>query len=111
MSDIIKTKVTTKHPDFGKNVQVWERDYTDVTREELIQLADRSVVIDLQAKARRVKDSDEWQAWNNTSISIRDMLDNKPQRKSEEEKLDEMISKADPETLKAILAAKGIELE
>lgn len=109
--DIVRNKVSTKHPQFGKMEASWERDYTEVSREELIALADRSVVIDLQAKARRVEDRKAFEAFGSEAFSVRDILDNRRQRKTEEEKLSDMLDKADPEKLKAALAAKGIVLE
>ena len=108
MSDVITKVVSTKHATFGKREQTIKLDYTDVSREELIELATRSLVIDQQAKARNVKDQKEWRNFDSQEVNVRRLIDNRKKRKTTEEKVAELLKDMSEEKRAEVLAAAGL---
>lgn len=118
MSDVVTRKVQTtanteKH---GKlqSEQVYTLDFSDVTRDELIEFARKSLTIELQDKARRAAKAEGrngLKKFDEVQLSVRDYLDDKPQRKSSTEKAAEQLAKLSEEERNELLRQYGLTQE
>lgn len=111
----ITRQLSTKHSGLNAVIETTlVFDFTEVEFEEVAQLATKSssLIVDFQARARAAKELDKFKSFAGEQvISVRDLLDNRPQRRSKEEKLADELADADPDKLKAILAERGILVE
>jgi len=90
-------------------LDTWTFDYTNVSEDELLVLATRSLVIEAQGKFRRAK-SDKLSKFDRLSVNVREYLDNKRKKSTPEQRKAKAIdavkaagvSKAD---LEAMIAA------
>lgn len=118
MSDMVTRKVkvtanTEKHGKVQGNCTL-TIDFSDVTRDELIEMARKSLTIDWQQKVRKAAEKEGRKAlerFDDDHFSVRDYLDNKPQRKDSATKAAEQLAKLSPEERAAILAEFGATQE
>lgn len=71
----------------------WFYDFHEVSRNELIALALKPLVIDGQGEWRTAKDKMDADVWQDRKWSVRAILDETPRKKSEAEKADAAIGK------------------
>lgn len=88
---VSRTVNTRRNRDDVARKQTYVFDFEGVTEEELIELATKQLVIDVQAKARKAKTDKEFAQWDHKETSVREMLDATPQRKTKEEKAIELV--------------------
>lgn len=82
---VTKPVVTENHATKAFYSDVWQLDFANVTESELLTLATRTVVIDLQGKFRKAKGANV-KDWAGLKVSVRKHLDSKRQRKTAAEK-------------------------
>lgn len=115
-SDTVEVKhVTMNKPSNTHYAMKWSFDFSNVSREDLMKLATRALVIDQRPKFKDEKDSKKLETWDNRTFSVAKILAKERARVSAEEKATRAVT-ALPESeqialLKQLLASKGIEID
>jgi len=95
MSEELKRTVKVQNSTEGvdKRTETWTLDYTNVSQDELIELAERSVKIILQQKWRDATKANDGRPvdWDGMTFRVREILDGRRQRKTPEQKAREAI--------------------
>lgn len=113
-------KVAVKHVTLNKPTDShyelnWTFDFEKVSREDLIRLATRGLVIDQRPKFKAEKDAKKLEAWDNKTFSVADLLAKERVRLSPVEKASKAVASlgADEQIalLQALLAQKGLAVK
>lgn len=82
---------------------MWDFDLTDVTPAEILALAMRSMVINVQREARDTKTTDAFMVFQTRKFSVRAMIDGIRRGRSPEEKAQAYMESMTPEALETAL--------
>lgn len=82
---------------------VWEFDFSDVTRGELLELATRDVLIRKQAEWRKANNRDNADVWDNVTFRVRDILDETKKTADPTTKARNALAKLSPEERERLL--------
>lgn len=109
MGDIVTVVHTVKPNEESQSRYelTWKYDYTNVTREELMRLATRPMVITKQGQWRGAKDRMNTEKWDNVTFVIRDLLDGAKKKADPVEKAKKALD-ALPEDVRAALIAEMV---
>lgn len=100
--DLCKVHRLTTHKTEGKLICKWDFDFTDVSKNELIKLAVRSLIIDQQRDIRAAKAKDTTPLCIG-DINVREKLDNMRRGKTTLEKAESLMSSLSSEDIKALI--------
>jgi hypothetical protein len=104
--------VTLNKPTRSHYALKWAFDFSGVSREDLLKLAARGLVIDQRPKFKAEKNSDKLEQWDNKTFTVARILAKERVRQSAEEKAAKAVEALDVETqiemLKKLLEQKGI---
>ena len=100
--------VTRQHVTLNKSTKseyalTWAFDFEGVTREELLTVASRAIVIALRPEFK-VASASEIEAWDNRTFSVREYLDSERAKVDDVEKARRLLSKMTPEQKQRALA-------
>ena len=102
--EVVKLHHVTKTTK-GNMVCEWSFDFKDVSREELIKLASRSLVIDQRPPAKVSKKPEEWASkeWR-----VRDLIDNKKRKSANPVEKAAKALGLSPEQIEELLKKEGL---
>ena len=100
--------VTRQHVTLNKATKseyslTWSFDFSGVSKEELMTVASRAIVIALRPEFK-VASASELEAWDNRTFSVREYLDSERSKVDDVEKARRILSKLSPEQRETILA-------
>ena len=98
-----RVHVTLNKPTQAEYQLDWSFDFSDVSREELMTIASRAILIAMRPEFKGAKAS-ELPAWEVKTFSVRDYLDSERAKVDDVEKARRMIGKLTPEQRAAIRA-------
>lgn len=97
-----RVHVTLNKPTKAEYQLTWSFNFEDVTREELLIIASRALVIAYRPDFKTTKAND-LQAWDNRTFNVREYLDSERAKVDDLEKVRRLMAKLTPEQKKAIL--------
>lgn len=100
--NVVKNFNVTKHQ-IGDFAITWFFDFTDVSREQLMLLATRSLVIDARPTFKKCP-SDEIDNWDGKTFKVQSMLNKSRAKKSTADKVKNLLKDMTPEQIAAILS-------
>jgi hypothetical protein len=100
---VTRQHVTLNKPTKSEYALTWAFDFSDVTREELLTVASRAIVIALRPEFKAASAS-ELESWDNRTFSVREYLDSERAKVDDVEKARRILGKLTPEQREAILA-------
>ena len=100
---VTRQHVTLNKPTKSEYALTWAFDFSGVTREELLTVASRAIVIALRPEFK-VASASEIEAWDNRTFSVREYLDSERAKVDDVEKARRILGKLTPEQREAILA-------
>lgn len=98
----VNVKHVTAHKS-GDYYLTWNFDFTDVTQEQLLDLATRSLVIDARPQFKNCPEN-EIDSWDDKTFKVADMLVKQRRGKSDAQKAADLFAKLSPEEQAAIMA-------
>ena len=101
---VTRTHVTLNKPTKADYELTWAFDFSDVSRDELMTIASRAIVIALRPEFKEAPAS-ELGAWDNRTFSVREYLDSERSKVDDSEKARRLLAKLTPEQREALLAA------
>jgi len=101
--DIVTVHHVTKHSPDRNIVCDWKFDFNNITRDQLIRLASRSLVIDARNEFKKLPENDAI-AHSEFTYSVVELIAGKKRGKTDEEKVEALMAKMDPEVVKNLAA-------
>lgn len=103
---VTKQHVTLNHNTKADYQLTWRFNFEDVTREELLLVASRALVIALRPEFKQAATAD-LESWDNRTFLVREYLDSERAKVDDSEKARRLLSKLSPEQRASILAQLG----
>lgn len=105
-TNVVVNKQVTKHDKEGNLYLTWSFDFTDITREQLMDIATRALVIDARPAFKKC-DIADIDSWDNKMFIVKDMITKTRSKKSDADKIKDLLKGKTPEEIAAILASIG----
>ena len=103
---VTRTHVTLNKPTKAEYQLTWAFDFSGVSKEELMTIASRAIVIALRPEFK-VEPAANLEVWDNRTFSVREYLDSERSKVDDVEKARRLLGKLTPEQREAILAQLG----
>jgi len=99
----VRVSGSTTHGKFGTRPHNFTLDFSGCTTEEILGLATKTVVIDIQRMIRSAGSIEGIESFNNREYDVADLIRNRRTGKTALERAEMQLAKLSPEELQALL--------
>lgn len=99
--EVVVKHHVTQHQTLGDVEVTWKFDFTDVTHEQLLELASRDLVIKARPQFKKLK-AEEAEKWDGKVFSVKEMLESQRATVDNLTKATRAVEKMSPEELEQL---------